>query len=128
MNNNQILTCSQCNYHLQDKDLSETRLFTTEQVLVFQNYQNKKILELYHQLYGVEDTVDLIPAIPPPTRTTNRDETSRRKCEVCAKQHFYDDIFVLHCNCKICYDCFANEVKQQQTKTNELLSKLEVGF
>jgi hypothetical protein len=128
MNNNQILTCSQCNYHLQDKDLSETRLFTNEQILVLQNYQNKKILESYHQLYGVEDTVDINPSIPQPNRTINHDETSRRKCELCSKQHFYDDIFVLNCNCKICYDCFANDVKQQQAKTNELLSKLKMGI
>lgn len=126
MNNNQILTCYQCNYHLQDKDLSETRLFTNEQILAFQNYQNKKILESYHQLYGAEDTFDINPSIPQSNGTTNHDEISRRKCELCSKQHFYDDIFVLNCNCKICYDCFANEVKQQQIKSNELLSKFRV--
>ena len=124
MDNNQILTCIQCDYHLQDRDLSETRVFTSEQIQVFQNYQNTKIFESYHQLYGAEDTVDIIPTVPPVTRTTNHDESARRKCEICSKQHFYDDIFVLTCNCKICYDCFANDVKQQQAKSNELLSKL----
>ena len=61
-----------------------------------------------------------------PTRTTNHEETARRKCELCNKQHFYHDIFLLNCNCKMCYDCFANEMKEQQSKTVELLSKFEL--
>lgn len=123
MQNDQVLTCYQCAYHLQDKDLSDTRLFSNEQKLLFQDYQNRKILEYYHNLYDVEDTLSNNPSVPQPTRTTNHEETARRKCELCNKQHFYHDIFVLNCNCKMCYDCFANEVKEQQSKTNELLSK-----
>jgi hypothetical protein len=128
MNNNQILTCYQCNYHLQDKDLSETRIFTSEQILVFKNYQNNKILQSYHDLYSSEDTFDINSSIQQSngllttTTTTNNDDIPRRKCELCLKQHSYGNIFLLNCNCKICYDCFANEVYQQQTKTNELLS------
>jgi hypothetical protein len=122
MNNQQILTCIQCSYHLQDKDLSETRIFSHEQILLFQNYQNKKIIESYHHLYGIEDTFDINPSIPQPNVSTNNDDTPGRKCELCLKQHSYGDIFVLNCNCKICYNCFANDVNQQQTKTNELLS------
>ena len=55
------------------------------------------------------------------TITLNND-TPHRKCELCLKQHLYENIFVLNCNCKICYDCFANEVHRQQATTNEILS------
>jgi hypothetical protein len=125
MNNNQILTCHQCDYHLQDKDLSETRIFTNEEIVLFQNYQNKKILESYHDLYGTEDTFNRNSSIQQQQNgliTTNNDDIPRRKCELCSKQQSYGNIFVLNCNCKICYDCFANEVNEQRTKTNELLS------
>lgn len=124
MSGGQILTCYQCAYHLQDKDLADVRLFPDEQKFVFQDYQNRKILEYYHDLYDTEDGLDVNPSRHQPTRSTNHEETSRRKCELCNQQHFYADIFVLNCNCKMCYDCFANEMKQQQqSKTEELLSE-----
>jgi len=129
MNNNQILTCHQCSYYLQDKDLSDPHIFTSEQILLYQNYQNKKILQSYHDLYGLEDTFDINSSIQQQNgsiiTTTNNDDIPRRKCELCLKQHSYGNIFLLNCNCKICYDCFANEVNQQRTKTNELLSSFE---
>lgn len=118
MNSNQILTCHQCDYHLQDKDLSEIRIFNNEQILLYQNYQNKKVLESYNNLYGTEHTFDINPTIGNPTT----DDTPGRKCELCLKQHSYGNIFVLNCNCKICYDCFAMEVNKQRTTTNELIS------
>jgi len=128
MHHNQILTCYQCGYHLQDKDLSELRVFTNEQIALFQNYQNKKVLESYNDLYGTEDTFDINPTIQQEhgttttITTTHSDDTPGRKCELCSRQHSYGNIFVLNCNCKICYDCFANEVNRQRTTTNELLS------
>jgi len=127
MHHNQILTCYHCGYHLQDKDLSELRVFTNEQIVLFQNYQNKKVLESYNDLYGTEDTFDINPTIQQENgtttiTTTHSDDTPRRKCELCSRQHSYGNIFVLNCNCKICYDCFANEVNRQRTTTNELLS------
>ena len=126
MNSEQVLTCYRCGYHLQDKDLSDARVLSTEQKLLFQEYQNRKILEYYHNLYDAEETFTDNPTVPQPIRTTNHEETARRKCELCNKQHFYHDIFLLNCNCKMCYDCFANEMKEQQSKTVELLSKFEL--
>lgn len=131
MSNNRILTCQQCSYHLQDKDLSESNIFTPEQIHLFQNYQNKKILQSYHNLYGSEDTFDINSTVQQQNginQTTNNDDIPRRKCELCSKQHSYGNIFVLNCNCKICYDCFANDVNQQRIKTNELLSSLSFYF
>ncbi|CAF1041631.1 unnamed protein product [Rotaria sp. Silwood1] len=123
MNNDQVLTCHQCSYHLQDKDLSETRVLTNEEILLFQNYQSKKVFELYSNLYGAEDTDDIQPIVQQQNDTiiTNNNDTARRKCDLCSKQHSYGNIFVLHCNCKICYDCFANEMNRQRTTTNEIL-------
>ncbi|CAF0784838.1 unnamed protein product [Rotaria sordida] len=123
MNNDQILTCHLCSYHLQDKDLSETRILTNEEIHLFQNYQNKKVLELYSNLYGAEDTDDINSTVQPQNDTIiiNNNDTARRKCDLCSKQHSYGNIFVLHCNCKICYDCFANEVNRQRITTNEIL-------
>ncbi|CAF2757652.1 unnamed protein product [Rotaria sp. Silwood2] len=123
MDNNQILTCPQCSYHLQDKDLSVTRVLTNEEILLFQNYQSKKVVELYSILYGAEDTDEIQPIIQQQNGIviTNNNDTARRKCDLCSQQHSYGNIFVLHCNCKICYDCFANEVNRQRTTTNELL-------
>lgn len=130
MNNDEILTCHQCTYHLQDKDLSEARILTAEDIILFQNYQSKKVFELYNSLYGAEDDPDINPTSQPQPQQQNNtsivindDNTPRRKCELCSKQHAYGNIFVLHCNCKICYDCFADEVNRQRTTTNELLSK-----
>ena len=124
MNNNQVLTCHQCDYHLQDKDLSDTDLFTNKQILLFQNYQNKKVLELYNNIYGTENTLhtNSITQQPNGTVTIDSNDTLGRKCDLCLKQHSYGNIFVLNCNCKMCYDCFANEVNQQRSIRNELLS------
>ncbi|CAF4505891.1 unnamed protein product [Rotaria magnacalcarata] len=130
MNNNVVLTCHQCTYHLQDKDLSETRIFTNEEIVSFQNYQSKKVFELYSNLYGAGDVPDVnVTTQPQPQQqqqqneltVMNDDNTPRRKCELCSKLHSYGNIFVLNCNCKICYNCFANEVNRQRTITNELL-------
>lgn len=125
MKNNQILTCHQCDYHLQDRDLSETCILTDEQIIILQDYQNNKIFQTYEELYNNEDTADMnLPILQQQATTSSAstsDDAPRRKCEICSKQHLYGDIFVLNCNCKICYDCFANEVNQQREKTNELL-------
>ncbi|CAF0927005.1 unnamed protein product [Adineta ricciae] len=128
LNTNQILTCYKCSYHLQDRDFLEVRALTNEQINLYQNYQNQKVIELYTQLYGNEDAVNVDPTLEQQNETattataTNEDDIPRRKCEICSKQHSYGNIFVLHCNCKICYDCFANEVNRQRTMTNELLT------
>lgn len=128
MNGDQILTCYDCTYQLQDKDLADIRLFSDEQKLLFQEYQNRKILEYYHHIYEIEDGLNVNSSLPQPTtRSINHEETSRRRCELCSNQHFYADIFVLNCNCKICYDCFANEMKQQQQlKNEELLGEFDL--
>ncbi|CAF0739027.1 unnamed protein product [Adineta steineri] len=131
MNKNEILSCFQCDYYLQDKDLLEIRVFTEEQSLSFQNYQNRKIFESYNSLYGtdiyytnqinLEQQNVIQPLVPTTTTTTNTDDVPRRKCELCSKLHSYVDIFLLNCNCKICYDCFANDVNHQRSTANELL-------
>jgi hypothetical protein len=131
MNNDQILTCHQCDYHLQDKDLSGNSIFTNEQINHLQNYQNKKVLESYNNLYGAEDALNINPPIPQQQTngpTTSNGDIPRRKCDLCSKQHPYEDIFLLSCDCKICYDCFAIDVNRQRTTINEVLSSYFLYF
>ena len=126
MKNNQILTCHQCPHYLQDKDLAEIRTLTPEEIQVIQEYQNRKVLESYYNLFGNEDNTPINPTVSSNSRrtvTTSNDETARRKCELCSQHWSYDDIFLLHCNCKICYDCFAKEMHRQRDTTNELLGQ-----
>ena len=126
MNSNQILTCHQCDYHLQDRDLSETRAFDNDQITALKDYQNTQVTQSYHDLYGNEDATDPAPADRARTQSrsaTSTDNGPRRQCELCSKHHSYDDFFLLSCNCKICYDCFAAEMDRQRITSSEILGR-----
>ena len=129
MSNNQILTCHQCAYHLQDRDLAETRVFTETEIQALQDFQNKRVFAFYQSLSYAEDTVHINPSVQQrqqagPSATTNSNDMARRRCELCSDQCLYGDIFLLNCDCKICYTCFAVEVHKQRTTTDGLLSMI----